>query len=63
MFSMMARPWRYVAICKGGGEVALRRRGIAGAQMVVVSWWYIAVSQGWWKIVFGRRSVACTQST
>ena len=59
----MGRPRRYVAVCKSWRKVALRWRGITGAQMVVMTWWYIAVSQGWWKIVFGRRSVACTQST
>ena len=61
---MMGRPRRYVAVCKGRRKVALRRRGITSAQMVVVMpWWHIAVSQCWWKIVFGRRSVACSQQT
>ena len=50
---MMGRPWRYVAVCKGRGKVALRWRGITGAQMVaMMPWWHIAVSQGRWKIVF-----------
>ena len=61
---MMCRPRRYVAVCKSWRKVALRWRGITGAQMVaMMPWWHIAVSQGWWKIVFGRRSVTCTQST